>query len=67
MSVSNFIERFVKHMLREEIIKIPLTFVNEEFTTLQARKFLEYYEIDNMNKEKKSGRKLSERKKVFYT
>ena len=31
-------------MVREDLIRIPLTFVNEELTTFQAGKFLEFYQ-----------------------
>jgi hypothetical protein len=39
-------------MCREEIIKIPLTFVNEELSTFQASKFLEFYQTTQGNYDK---------------
>ena len=41
---SHFIDSFVRHMIREQIINIPITYVNEAFTTFQAAKFLEMYQ-----------------------
>ena len=32
-------------MIREQIINIPITYVNEAFTTFQAAKFLEMYQV----------------------
>ncbi len=47
-----FIENFIKHLTREEILDIPVTFVNEQLSTFQAGKFLELYEgsVGNNNK-----------------
>jgi hypothetical protein len=39
-------------MCKEEIIKIPITFVNEEFSTFQAAKFLEFYEAQKVDRDK---------------
>jgi hypothetical protein len=52
----------MKHLIREDILKIPITFVNEEFTTFQATMFLEYYEA--LQNHETRGKKISDRKKV---
>ncbi len=32
-------------MIREQIITVPITYVNEAFSTFQAAKFLEMYQV----------------------
>lgn len=32
-------------MIREQIINVPITYVNEAFSTFQAAKFLEMYQV----------------------
>jgi hypothetical protein len=48
-------------MIREEIINIPVTYVNEAFSTFQAAKFLEMYQGSKGVYEKS----LTQDKKVF--
>ena len=51
-------------MIREQIIKIPITYVNEEFTTFKAAKFIELY---NLSKEgNKSENILNKNNKEVY-
>ncbi len=44
-----FIEGFVKFMHREEIIKVPTTFVNENLSTFQAGLLLQSMQVDKGN------------------
>ncbi len=44
-----FVESFVKYMYKNEILKIPCTFVNEAFSTFEAAHFLEMLQVDNKN------------------
>lgn len=48
-------------MCRNEVLKIPLTYVNEEFTTFQAGKLIELSQI----KDGKLDNTLNLRKKVI--
>ena len=47
-------------MCRENIIKLPLTFVDESFSTVETRQFLEYYQTTVSNYD----RNFSHRKKL---
>jgi len=44
-----FIESFVKYMYKNEILKIPCTFVNEAYSTFEAAHFLEMLQVDQKN------------------
>ena len=46
---SIFIEGLLKHMHREKILNIPTTFINESYSTFQAGKLLEQYQVDQKN------------------
>ena len=49
-------------MIREQIINIPITYVNEAFTTFQAAKFLELYQVTKGVYDKS----ITQDKKVSY-
>ena len=49
-------------MIREQIINIPITYVNEAFTTFQAAKFLEMYQVTKGVYDKS----ITQDKKVSY-
>ena len=53
-------------MVRESIIKIPVTFVNEELSTFQAGKFLDLYQLTTENESMSNSKRLSRNKFVIY-
>ena len=44
-----YVEDFIKYLLEKQNLKIPVTFVNEEYSTIQARKTLELYQVQSKN------------------
>jgi|LauGreDrversion4_2_1035121.scaffolds.fasta_scaffold1735991_1 hypothetical protein len=41
----------MRHLIEERIVEVPVTFVNEDFTTFQAGRFLELYRASNSIKQ----------------
>lgn len=56
----HFIEDFVKYIINKQGLKLPITFVNEEFSSMQARKAIEIYQVEQSNYDPK----FVQRKKV---
>ena len=56
-----FIEDFVKYLIKNQGLKVPITFVNEEFSTIQAKKAIEFYQVEQNDYDPKFVR----RKKVL--
>jgi RNase H-fold protein (predicted Holliday junction resolvase) len=57
---ATFIEGITKYMHRESLIKVPTTFINEELTTIQAKRVLEAHQVNQRNYDKN----YSQNKKV---
>lgn len=42
----------MKHAYRNDLLHIPTTFVNEEYSTFEASKLIEMYQVDKRNYDK---------------
>jgi len=42
---SSYVEDFTRFLLSKEEVRLPVTFVNEEYTTILARKAVELYQV----------------------
>jgi hypothetical protein len=56
----------MRHLIEEKVVDVPVTFVNEDFTTFQAGRFLELYKANNYNKLDKDITKDNNLKKIVF-